>query len=663
MTISKVASKAVFFIFLCATFAATAEQARGERTAERTPEKMPQQDKLMLEPITQAEMLRWFDQREERYNTYYDQLKSLDDQELAKLLWQEERANYYRGLERMAFHAPVYNIEYRSNELNRLQDYADADAMLNAYIDSLTARQNDFEPRCSAHGSKRALQLDSGFQWPFRYQLHYDKASLADGSAVPFVDESNPARTHNSVIKSGDIYCLSSRDQQPLAPQSVSVNFRAQIPDAIVEFEFSAQDQGKTLTKQGYTVTVQSWRDNRFEIYIDSPTGDARQRFRSHDVLAEAQNELGLHLTWHSSQRRPLAEVPVVDDVVRELIQRALAEDISAAEARAELQALQRQFNQQQGNRLYLARAFNGDVDTARVTLMVYNDSNPVIERKVQLPVQRLVNEVAEDADIEQALTAVEVTAPVYDKRLSVNAEQADLSETALQKQVKLNLFTVFDQSALRADDYPNQVSWFYPPLRSDLLLHRHQRVIKTSASMLLFLDEQEQPMVDPAFKDFYADPKADIHYASALKVGGIEAPFMAARLEFDPKLWPRPPARVTGKISLVSAPNMQQVQYPIDDLPAGLSFTDNRLTVDLTVFDVPQPESIKKDPALAADYQLMAKDEHGYLAVWHKQPVFLPNKRRPRYHTYYFYGQPEHIEIWYPGKLGIVDLPVELEL
>ncbi|RUO30798.1 hypothetical protein CWE12_06060 [Aliidiomarina sedimenti] len=621
------------------------------------------QDNVMVEDMTEAEIVQWYEQREALYDAHYDILESLSDQDLAQLLWREERANYFRGLDRMSFHAPAYNTEYQPAELNRLNDYADSEALMNAYLGSLTALQNDFEPRCSRLGSQQALQLDTGFEFPFRYQLHYYKATLANDDILPFFDESNPARAYQSVVKSGDAYCILNSAKKPLAPQSVSANFRAQLPGTMIEFEFSAEDLGKTLTQQGYSLTVQAWQDNRFEVYIGTPTNDARQRFRPRDVVAEAQASNGHYLTWHATRRRPMAEVPLVDEVVHDLIRRAQQNDVDVDEARAELEALQRQFNQEQSSRLYFARAYNGDIDKVRMTLMIYEEGNPVIEEQLQLPVQQLVTEVPADADVEQALAELDITSAVYDKRVSVNAERAELPADEMDNLVEQSNFTLFDPSSLRPGDYPKQIAWFYPPLRSDLLLNRQKRVIKTSASMLLFLDDQGKPLIDPAIEAFYADLDGDIHYASELNFGGIEAPFMAARLDYDPELWPDRPASITGKISLVTAPNMRQVQYAIDELPSGLTFTGNRLTVDLDVFNAPEVESIKKDTALIADYQLMAKDEHGYLAVLREQSVYVPDEREPRYQTYYFYGQPETIEVWYPGELDIVDFTVETEL
>lgn len=621
------------------------------------------QDSLMIEDMTNEEILQWYNEREALYDEHSNILESLPDQDLAQLLWREERANYFRGLDRMSFHAPAYSIEYQPAELGRLKDYPDTEAFMNAFLDSLTALQNDFEPHCSPLGSKQALQLDRGFELPFRYQLHYYKATLANGDILPFFEESNPARAYQSVVKSGDAYCILNGAKEPLAPQSVSANFRAQLPDSLIEFEFSPEDVGKTLTQQGYSLTVQALRDNRFEMYIDTPTNDARQRFRPRDVVAEAQASNGYHLTWHATRRRPMAEVPLVDEVVHALIRRAQENEVDVDEARAELEALQRQFNEEQSSRLYFARAYNGDIDKVRVTVMIYEEGNPVIEKQLQLPVQQLVTEVPADADVDQALTELDIISPVYDKRVSVNAEHADVSQEEINNLVEQTNFTMFDPSYLRPGDYPKQIAWFYPPLRSDLLLSRQKRVIKTSSSMLLFLDGQGKPLLDPAIEEFYKDPKADIHYASELNFGSIEAPFMAARLDFDPALWATPPASITGRFSLVSAPNMRQEQYAIDELPDGLTFSRNRLTVDLKVFNAPKTESIKKDPALKADYQIMAKDQQGYLALFRKQPVYVPDKREQRYQTYYFYGQPETIEIWYPGELDIVDYAVDTKL
>ncbi|RUO33796.1 hypothetical protein [Aliidiomarina soli] len=621
------------------------------------------QDNVMVEDMTEAEIVQWYEQREALYNAHYDILESLADQDLAQLLWQEERANYFRGLERMSFYAPAYNIEYQSAELSRMNDYAGTEALMNAYLDSLTALQNNFEPHCSPLGSQQALQLDEGFEFPFRYQLHYETATLANGDTLPFFDQSNPDRTYPSVVKSGDAYCILNSEQEELAPQSVSANFTAQLPAAFIEFEFSAQDLGKTLTQQGYSLTVQAWQNNRFEIYIDNPTNDAGQRFRPRDVVAEAQASNGHHLTWHATRRRPMAEVLLVDELVHDLIRRAQENDVNVDEARAELEALKRQFSQEQSNGVYFARAYNGDIDKVRVTLMIYEEGDSVIEKQLQLPVQQLVTEVPADAAVEQALAQLDITSAVYDKRISVNAEHAELSAAEMNDQIEQSNFSVFDPSSLRPGDYPKQIAWFYPPLRSDLLLNRQKRVIKTSAAMLLFLDDQGKPLIDPGIEAFYADLDGDIHYASELNFGGIEAPFMAARLDYDPELWPNRPASITGKISFVTAPNMRQVQYAIDELPSGLTFSGNRLTVDLNAFNAPEAEPMKKDPALMTDYQLMAKDEHGYLALLHKQPVYVPEEREPRYQTYYFYGQPETIEVWYPGELDIVDFTVETEL
>ena len=129
----------------------------------------------------------------------------------------------------------------------------------------------------------------------------------------------------------------------------------------------------------------------------------------------------------------------------------------------------------------------------------------------------------------------------------------------------------------------------------------------------------------------------------------------------YTPEYMPESPARIEARIPLLTAPDIVKKRYSADNLPDGMRLDDNRLVVDYSVFT---PEETLDGTWLNTKLRnrIFAKNaEQKYLQPF-ENVILLEREDGEPVHVFYYYGQPESIELWYRGKTKVVDFNLDVE-
>lgn len=602
-----------------------------------------------------------FEQRSKLGERRLNRLKELLDEALSRLLWAEEQDNQRAMLASIASYIEVEAIRYTQPKLLHLADYGgDTAAMTDAYLQSLLAFSTHEHVNCQAYAGGQGLDLKQGFEFPFRHRLSYSHAVLDNGDVVQLPDVGSQERETEDLVQSADSYCLKTPMSEN-GPQLASVvgNFQAELPSQLLEFEFSAADVGKTIEKNGYEVTLLEFGQGRYAIKVDAVEGKDID-FTHEDILAEAVDEHGRYVDWWTTQHEAPEQSQAVNQLLTDLIKRAERGDLDEATAREELKELRDTFAQEQGPSLYLARAFNGHVDKALITLLPYAEDSKIVSQALELPVHTMPrSRVADTANLGR-LPRVPATAPVYDGRSELRTSVMDLSPQQVQEQVtiiqRLDGLTGPDPQA----KYPNQIYLYYPPVQSDLLLERLARTGSFVMAKLEFYDANDNRVRDLEFRNLYAK-----EFAYDLGLRGIDSAFPVARLMYNPERFTGKPERFKGTIPILTAPGLLKDSYTKDELPEGITLHGNQLIIDYAAFE-PRTVTEFQDENVDRRNQVFMKDRNGYLAEIKQETFFhdgADGTDGAAVDVYYFYGEPETVEIWYLGTTRYVDYSMDIEL
>ncbi|RFA26582.1 hypothetical protein CAI21_16585 [Alkalilimnicola ehrlichii] len=580
----------------------------------------------------QISVRKQFEQLEATHEARYKLLENLEDTELARLLWEEQRANYFTMLNLISFHMTPGEFQYTQPQLLRLQDYGDMAEMTEAYLQSLLAISSHQHPHCMRYSGNHGFVLREGFEFPFRYRLIYSHMVFDDGNTLQLPDVANRQQETPDVIHRGGSYCykevFSTDDPQPT---KVRGEFHAELPDNLIEFEFSAEDIGKTIEQNGYLVTLLEFEQGRYAIEIDA-VEEKSLNFHSRDVVAEAVDVHGEYIAWRATEREPTTRAHRIHKLLEELFQRAEQGTISTEDALRELEVLRDTLLEEQGRKLFLSRAFNGIVDKARITLMIYSEESESFSRELELPVYNFPRpQVANEVNL-NALPQISAATPVYDARAELNASIVELDAQQMQARVRMVQWHEDIESPDLQREYTGQIGWFYPPVQSDIFMQRQDRA---GALHVLgefeFYDEQGDPVEAREMSDANSE-KLAFEY----KPGSLEYPRMFGRLVYSPERFTKPPVRVKGILPMIVAPNIVKDSYAIDELPAGMALNGNQLMIDYAVFE-PREVAEVRDELTERRNKVFVKDANGYLTEIKKETLYHPHSGRTAVDVYYF--------------------------
>ncbi|MEE2025386.1 hypothetical protein [Alkalimonas mucilaginosa] len=604
-------------------------------------------------------------------------IRQIEDTELAQMLWDYQRGNYLTRLRQWHPRLSGFRaFEYTQPRLLHLHDYSDMVEMTEAYLASLNVVNSRDLTLCANEAGKLGFVFNQGFEFPFRYRLAYRHMTLSNGDTwqIPAVaDEQKPS---GPIVRQGDVYCY----QQPAmanAPQPVSVSaeFRGQLPDDVLKLTFTAADIGKTVEKGGYLVTLQAFGQNYYTVVV-SAADDKRRNIDQVDLLAEATDRHGEYIADALIERRPSIREQKLEVLLGDLIACGIQGTLDKATAEHELQALDNRMLAEEEGKLYLFRGFFGVIDKAELTLLVYNDDNRGVVRELALPVYNFANvPAAGDATMDerlQALPEMAVTAPIYDDRAELRTTLVELDAAKLEERIEtLQLLRATTNAQMIAPaendaaekQYPAEVSWFFPPVQSDLFFPRRMRSGLFVLTKLDFYDKDDKLVKDPTLG---IDPKLidyqnDI-FGFEVRAGIAALPFMVGRVQYRPEIFLRRPARLKGVLPIAVLLNPLIDRFAPEALPAGITLVGNRLVVDYSVFE-PREMADDIDETVERQHVVLVRDNHGYLAEIKQETWYHQDAEHKAVDIYYFYGKPETVEIWYRGKREYVDYKFDIQL
>ncbi|RUO33087.1 hypothetical protein [Aliidiomarina soli] len=616
-------------------------------TKESGQEQIGMNVKMQLEKI---------DELSEVHKARRDLLMTLEhERELAQLLWAEQQANFHTLLGIMPFVVGegISEVQYTQPQLLRMHDYGGMTEMTEAYLQSLLAIQSQDHPFCYSQPRHQGFALSEGFEFPFRHRLTYSRMALDNGDVLQIPDVENGQRETDDISFNGDSYCyqrsFTADDPQPA---TVTGEFHAQLPDKLIEFEFTAADVGKTQEQDGYVVTLLELETGLYTIEIDAAEG-VPLNFGSGDVLAEAVDAHGEYIEWWATRRQPHERALKLDDLLGDLIARAEQGTVDEATVRSEIGALRDMLDEQQGRSLYLSRQFHGVIDKALITLMVYSDDSELVSRELALPVHRFSNLSGAGQAQLNTLPQIPVTVPVYDDRAALRTDIVDLDAQQMQQRIE----TVQRLMKAPPNDYPAEILWFTPPVQSDILLDRRDRAGLFVLAAFDFYDQHGELVRDPTLKDLQIE---DIGFETRSR--RLENPFMVGGLLYYPERLTGIPVRVQGTLPIMVAPNLIKDSYSKDELPAGMTLNGNQLIVDYAVFEPREVNQVNNE-LVERRNQLFARDARGYLAEMKKVHSFHARPGRVAIDIYYFYGEPDTVEFWYLGDTEYVDYDFDIRL
>ena len=589
-------------------------------------------------------------------------LDGLEDEALVRLLWQEQYSNYFDMLHLIPFHMAPDQFQYTQPWLLRLEDYADLADLTDTYVQSLLAFSSYDHPQCMGSGDHHGFKLSQGFEFPFRHYLDFPQMIFEDGRTIELPEVANQQQETADVEHIGGSFCFkapfTAEDPQPL---KVTGEFHADLPTALLEFEFTADDVGKTAEQGGYLVTLLEFENGRYVIEVDAEEGTP-MNFGSRDILAEAVDVHGNYIAWRATERAPTSRPQRIDEVLEELFSRAEQGTLDEDEARSELEALRDTLREEQGRKLFLGRAFSGIVEKARVTLMVYPEESESVSHELELAVQNFPHPQTIDDGNLDALPEIPPTAPVYSTREEHRLPIVELDDALMQERVRTTQWHEEGEGIDPDREHSGQIGWFYPPVQSDLFLKKEERAgALHELGIFEFYDAQGERVVAREPNENESEVVAFEYKDGDSGVGAVY-PRRFGRLDYSPGRFTDTPVRVKGTLPMLVAPNLIKDSFAKEELPAGITLNDNQLIIDYAVFEPREVAEVRDDPAGLRN-QVFVSDSQGYLVEVIKETYFNNQPQRMPVDVYYFYGEPETVEIWYKGATTIVDYEFDFEL
>lgn len=603
-----------------------------------------------------------FDQLEATHKARTAILENLEDKALAQMLGQEQMGNYYSMLNLIPFHMGTDQFEYTQPWLLRLEDYADFNELTDTYVQSLLAFSSHEHPQCMRYSDYHGFTLSQGFELPFRHDLYFSQMIFEDGTSLEMPDVANNQRETADLVHTDAGYCFKApfTEDDP-QPATIRGELHLDLPTALLEFEFTADDVGKTVEQEGYLVTLLEFENGRYVIEVDAKE-DTPMNFGNRDILAEAVDAHGNYIAWRATERAPTNRPQRIDEVLADLFQRAEQGTLDEDQARSELEALRDTLREEQGRKLFLGRVFNGIVDKARVTLMVYTEESESVSHELELPVHNFPHPLKVDNGNLDALPQIPPTAPVYSTREEHKLPIVELDDALMQERIRTTQWHEEGEGFDPDREHSGQISWFYPPVQSDLFMKKEERAGALHVLGTFEFYNAQGERVEAREPNENESEVVAFEYKPGNQGIGVVYSRRFGQLDYSPELFSETPVRVKGTLPMIVAPNLIKDSFAKDELPAGITLNGNQLIIDYAVFE-PREVAEVRDDRTERRNQVFAKDSQGYLAEIMKQTYFNNQPQRTPVDVYYFHGQPQSVEIWYKGRTTVVDYEFDFEL
>lgn len=606
---------------------------------------------VSLDAPGRSSMQQLFKQHQATYESRQQALAELDDGALRELLSHEARNAYFSTINTFHLYGQPGDIEFSLPRVYRLSDYADVTSLQQAFVGSIQAFNTHNNPLCMRHTGNQGMQIQRPFRLPIRHRVDYKNIELANGEILTLPDTHQRETQAERVILAGDTYCYLGQDEDAEPPAvRLQGEFKAQLPSDVITFNFSANDVGQTFEQGGVRVLLEAFGTVSFALRIETDE-DSTIEWLDQDIVTDAQDSQGHYLAHVQSEREPLYVYERINTLLDDLFQRLAQNDLDYDTALAELEALDSELAAARGDAQFVASSFNGPVAQGQVTLLVYREDSQIVEQALDIPVHNMPTAHRADDGLAQ-LPEIEPTAPVYSGQLPLRAERTELEADELAEAVQVARYLMPGDVSHAELDYPGQVAWYYPPVQSDLLIDRRNRMWMPTMALFEFFDVEGNPVKDPEQSNLQAE-KLGFEVNSKT----VQSIHMIGRFNYDPERFTGVPVRMTAQVHMALASNLTKQAYAVDELPAGMSFEHNRLVIDYSEFE---PVESNSSPNLRRNH-VFARDEQGYLAemTFHS----LQGAGQSSVDVYYFYGQPSSIEVWYLGELDTPVYPIDVSL
>lgn len=526
---------------------------------------------------------------------------------------------------------------YATDRFKRLKDYESPQQLLDLYRNNFVAS--------TASRKGQWFEFREPFAFPFKSQLQFTQVVMDNGDVKALPDLLDwVARTDEIRYEPERFYFIEPRTEDDPQPVKLLGDVETELPKDVIQFEFQASEVGKTLEQRGYSVTLVKAGEFNYDIKIDVPD-DQAMPLRDEDIIGEAlsptERELQLRMdtTLQPDYHERMGEW--LDDI----IERALRDEVDAETVRTEGNNLHDKLSVGEGRVLHKAFSFMGPVDTARVTLLPRKKTSDKVTHKIEIPIHFLGQQGNSDEIDLNALPDIGLEGPVYDARPK---RRVDLTEEEIKRLIDIR----YEKSRhLPEYQHTERIYLKYPPVQSQLFISSSERYHFNSepelqrmilTHMVKFIDGEDERIELTGDKDEIFS-------------------FTTYGFAYTPEYMPESPARIKAIIPVLTAPDIVKKSYSADNLPDGVRLDDNRLVVDYSVFS---PEETLDSTRLNTKLRnrIFAKNaEQKYLQPI-ENVIMLERENDEPVHVFYYYGQPESIELWYPGETKVVDFTLDVE-
>ncbi len=497
---------------------------------------------------------------------------------------------------------PSKTTRYTTSALARLEDYANPAEMAKVFLGALVIET-----------FSNSLKLQEAFSYPLPYEMDLNGVQLADGQVVRVSEEYFPERPEIQAVRASSliemVYDPSGAVPEGQAlPTHVSGTFTTELPGAVLQVEFGANESGKTREIGDYSVKLVKMDGHQVAAEIARIDG-AMPKIETGSIYIEAQDETGRFLDDRGSGWGDPEDFSKLTKALDVALEAAIKGKLIEADPDVLFEKISKIGGLEEAKEIYGEVDFRGTPDRIRVTLLAPAGGEH-ISREIILPVLALEGfRYAETPDV------IAVSGPVFNH--GIEAVFRDLPIDLTAKEIVTGI-------SIEHSGYANSLSFNYPDVQSDIFIDGFDR-----------FDDLDMPLLNLAFLDANGDP------VTATDDEAYE--FTVNRIEYDPALFSSPPVRVTGVVPVQRLTSMSRVDYAVDDLPETLIIKGNMLLIrgdEMSGLD---------DENLA----LFARDGDGrHLLMLHQEILKAEGNDGLRQIVQYYYGDIGGVTLLSRGEI-----------
>lgn len=493
----------------------------------------------------------------------------------------------FMEISRIEAKTPPKATRYTTSALARLEDYTNPAEMAEVFLGTLIIET-----------FSNSLKLQEAFSYPLPYEMDLNGVRLADGQIVTVSEAYFPERAEIQAVRPGSlidmVYDPSGAVPEGQAlPTHVSGTFTAELPGAVLQVEFGANESGKTRQVGDYSVTLVKVDGHQVAVEIARIDGGMPE-IDTALIYIEARDQTGQFLDDRGSGWGDPEDFNKLIKALDVALDAAVKGTLVEADPDTLFEKISEIGGLEDSKEIYGEVDFLGTPDRVRVTMLAPAGGER-ISREITLSVLALERfRYAETPDV------IAVSGPVYNH--GIEAALRDLPVDLTAKEIATGISVVHSE-------YGNSLTFNYPDVQSDIFIDGFSRFENNDPSLLslTFLDAKGEPI-------------------TVTDEGAYE--FTVNRIEYDPARFSHPPIRVTGQVPVQRLTGITRVAYAPDDLPKGLSIKGNMLLIDPEVF-----------PTVGEEIRLFATNGEGrFLSLLHEESIQTESGIRQK--TQYYYGE-----------------------